>query len=110
MKYNKALMFGMLRYYADAQPHKFWEQQQLMIIRYKKDLAKYKVNFVEMIRYMVQNGWLMGVGSEFAKTYFPFRYFVLTKKGDSYFRAMSIEKGSDYHTTKYFDRDDPKNN
>jgi hypothetical protein len=108
MKYNRDIIYGMLRYFGDKQPHKYYEQHQLFMMRYSRDVKKNKINIINLMRYLVHNGLIMGYGDDFCKTYFPFRYFILTDKGDEYFRLLQIIRGGNYSYYKYGDRDKMK--
>ena len=97
-------------YWADAQPHQYYQQHQLMLLRYGKDIKRDKINMFDLTRYFVDNGWIKAIDNngEFYKTYFPFRSFVLTLKGDEYYRLLAIEHGADYGVYRYFDREEAK--
>jgi hypothetical protein len=98
----------MLRYFADKQPHKYYEQHSLFTMRYRSDVKKHKINVISLMRDLVRCGLIMGYGDDFYKTYFPFRYFILTDKGDEYFRLLQIIRGGNYSYYKYGDRDKMK--
>ena len=108
MKYNKNIIYNYLKYYADKQPHKYHSQHLLFVARYPKEVKKLKLNIIKLTKYCVSNGWLTGVGIDFYRTYFPFRTFILTDKGDEYFRLLSIIRGGDHSFYKGFDREREK--
>ena len=108
MKYPKRYIYGLLKFYADALPHRYMDQHQLFYLRYSRDIKKDKVNIIELTRYFVHNGWLEGTEEDFYKTYFPFRSFEITRKGDEYYRLLSIEYGGNFRYYKYFDRQKEK--
>jgi hypothetical protein len=108
MKYTKNIIYGYLRYWADKLPHKYHEQHILFASRYIKDIKKMKINIIELTRYFVKNGWIKAYGDDFYKTYFPFRYFIMTDKGDEYFRLLQIIRGGSFSYYRYADRDKMK--
>ncbi len=103
-------LYLLLKLFGDKQPHRYFEQQQLFVIPNVRDIKKYNINVYKLFKYCVENGWIKGVGRFFYKVPLPMRNFVLTDKGDLYFRHMSIVRGGEYRYYKYADREDMKNN
>lgn len=108
MKYSQDIIYGFLRYWADKKPYKYRDQYMLFITRYHRDVKKYKINFDKLMRYFVNNQWIKGVGEGFYGVKMPFRYFMLTDKGDEYFRLLSVIRGGNFRFYKYFDREKAK--
>lgn len=108
MKYPKKQVFGMLRLFGDFAPHKYYEQHQLFLLQYMHEVKRDKINIKKLLQYCWDNAWVTGVGEDFNRTIFPFRYFMLTRKGDEFFRILSIEHGGSYSHYKYFDREKAK--
>jgi tRNA(Ile)-lysidine synthase TilS/MesJ len=108
MKYHRNVIYNFLEYWADKQPHRFIDQANIFSLAYKKDVLKLKLNIVKLLRYCVQNQWIEGVGSNFYATCFPFRRFMLTDKGDEFFRILAIEQGGNFSYYRYFDREKNK--
>lgn len=109
MKYNEKIIFGLLEYFADNQPHKLWEQQILMLTRYKHQFKREKIDFYKLMRYCIHSGLLMGMGDDFYKVKLPFRHFIITSKGDNYFREMQMRRSGSVSYYKYFEKDRAKN-
>lgn len=98
MKFSKKEVYEFLKLFADAQPHRFYDQYAMYLTLLKK-------NMIPITRYAMHNGWVKGVGRDFLKKPLGLRDFILTDKGDDFFRYISIKNGGSYTHYKYFDRE-----
>lgn len=98
MRYSNRKIYKFLELFADKSAHKFIDQNQIYAIIMKEHM-------VDIARYAMHNGWIVGIGRSFLYSPLAFKHFILTEKGDIYFRHMSILSGGDEQYYKYYDRD-----
>jgi hypothetical protein len=85
MKTNDFLLI--LKFYNDGKPHKIYEQFYWIKQLSRKLSDK---EFLKLHKKLFENGLIKAYGSEYLKTPFVKRQFIITKKGLAIYKKMVI--------------------